>query len=389
MHTGSVSVKRTSHGKWQARWREASGKQRAKNFDRKIDAVTHERAMRGSVFDGSYIAPDAGRLTVRQWSELWLTGARDLGAGGRDTYQADLERYILPALGDLPLRRLTPELIDQLLDELLARGLAGSTVHRQYRTIRRMCAVAVTRKRLPTNPCAEVTPPRVERQEMRFLTVAEVDALADAIGARYRAWVFVAAYGGLRWSEAIGLQRSSFDGGRLTVTHQLVRRADKEWHRDRPKTAAGIRAVGLPGFVVDELDAHLEQYVGPGDDNYLFTNQAGRPPIAQTFTWNVFKPACVRAGLGRFHEDTRRVVDAPRIHDLRHTAAALAIRIGAHPKAIQARLGHASITTTLDRYGHLFPEMDEQIAVGLDELRGDVRRTAAQKADRRSVTPPP
>lgn len=369
MHTGGVSVKRRTNGKWQARWREASGKQKSKDFDRKIDAEAHERNMRGGVQDGTYIAPAAGKLTIREWSKQWLAGARDLGAGGLETYHRDLDRYILPALGDLPLRRLDVDIIDAFLDELLARPLAGSTVHRQYRTIRRMCAVAVTRRRIAVNPCGQVTPPRVSHEEMRFLTVAEVDALAENISERYRAWVLLAAYCGPRWSEAIGLRRSSIDGTRVSITEQLIRRGDNQWHRDPPKTKAGIRSIAAPQFVADALAHHIDTFSGPGLDDLVFTNRAERSPIAQTFTWNVFKPACVKAGLGHFHEKTRRVVDAPRVHDLRHTAVALAIKTGAHPKAIQVRMGHASITTTLDRYGHLFPEMDEQIAVDLDRLR--------------------
>ena len=73
-----------------------------------------------------------------------------------------------------------------------------------------------------------------------------------------------------------------------------------------------------------------------------------------------------------------------RFHDLRHTAVALAIAEGAHPKAIQARMGHSSIQVTLDRYGHLFPALDQQIATGLD---GTYRRAAAERRDPSTVTP--
>lgn len=370
-------MKRRSNGKWQARWRDGAGRQRAKDFDRKIDAETHERKMRAAATDGTDVVADASKVTVRAWSASWLSSARNLGAGGLETYQRDLDRYILPALGDLPLRRLDPDRIDAFLDELMAQGLAASTVHRQYRTLRRMCEVAVVRRRLVTNPCGPVSPPTIEHVEMRFLSIDEVDALAAAIGQRYRAWVLVATYGGLRWSELVGLRRARVEDTRVRVVEQLVRRGDREWHRDPPKTKAGTRTVTLPRFVADELAEHLARYAGAGDDDLVFANKEGRPLIAQSFTWNVFKPACVRAGLGRFHEDTRRVVDAPRVHDLRHTAVALAIKAGAHPKAIQARMGHASITTTLDRYGHLFPEMDEQIAVELDELRRRARADAS------------
>jgi integrase len=364
-----VSVKRRPSGRWQARWRDATGRQRAKDFDRKIDAAAHEAKMRATTADGTYV-DTASKLTVRDWADQWLAGARNLGAGGRETYRRDLDRYILPTIGDMGLHRLTGDVVDELLEELLKRGLAASTVHRQYRTIRRMCQVAVERRKLGVNPCALVTPPRVRHEEMRFLTVEEVDDLASAISVRYRAWVYLAAYGGLRWSECVGLRRARVEDDRVAITEQLVRRDDGQWHRDRPKTTAGVRTVSVPRFVADELATHLDTFALPGPDGLVFPNRNASPLIASTFTTNVFKRACVRAGLARWEDETKRkVLGGPRVHDLRHTAVALAIRVGAHPKAIQARMGHASITTTLDRYGHLFPEQDATVAARLDDLR--------------------
>ena len=85
----------------------------------------------------------------------------------------------------------------------------------------------------------------------------------------------------------------------------------------------------------------------------MFPNRAGNPPHPSSFNSNHWKPAKRRVGL-----------EGVRFHDLRHTAVALAIAQGAHPKAIQARMGHSSVQVTLDRYGHLFPELDEAIAGG-------------------------
>jgi integrase len=352
-----ASIEKTPAGTYRARWRDAGGVQRAKAFPKKADARAFLDSIAGNQ-PAAHVTAEAGKITVSEWADLWLDGARNLGQGGQDTYRRDLDRYILPTLGDHQIRHVTPELIDSLLTEQ-AKHLASSTVHRHYRTLNRMFAVAVERRRLVANPCGPVQPPRVELHEMRFLDVDQVDALAAAISDRYRAWVLVAAWGGPRWSECVGLRRSSVDGARVSIVEQLKRRADGEWHRDRPKTKAGRRVVTLPAFVADELAAHLDTFAGPGPDGLVFPNRAGNPTIASSFTQATFKPALKRAGL-----DT-----AVRIHDLRHTAVALAIKAGAHPKAIQARMGHASIMVTLDRYGHLFPDTDEQIAAALDGLR--------------------
>lgn len=353
-----MSVEKTEYGTWRARWRDGNGKQKAKSFKRKVDAVRHLETVNTDLRRGVYVAPDAGRVTVAAWADAWLDSAMNLGHGGRDTYRRDLDRYVLPALGDMPLARLTPGTIDRFLVAEIAGGLAPSTVHRHYRTLRRLCQVAVDRGKIATNPCGPVTPPRVEQGEMRFLTAEDVEALAAAIGQRYRAWVFTAAYTGLRWSETVGLRRPHVIGSRLTVVEQLVKRADGQWHTDAPKTKAGRRVVTLPPFLAAALDEHLAAYSAPEPDGLVFPNRTGRPMSGRSFTGSVFKPALRRAGL-----------DDVRIHDLRHTAVALAIRAGAHPKAIQARMGHASISVTLDRYGHLFPEMDGELAASLEAIR--------------------
>jgi integrase len=353
-----MGIEKTSHGTWRARWRH-NGHTQSKTFKKKTDATRFLTDTLANLQQGHYRTPSdrITRATVATFADQWLNQARNLSPGGHDTYRRDLDRYILPALGDTPLAALTPDLIDRYLTGELEH-LAPSTVHRHYRTIRRLCQVAVERGALPHNPCDPVTPPRIIHTEMRFLTVDQVDQLANTISARYRTWVHVACYAGLRWSETVALRRASIDGPRIAVTEQLVRR-NGVWRSEPPKTRAGRRTVTVPPFLEQLLAAHLDEWSGSGPGGLVFPNQGGRPLNGPSFTGNVFKPALVRAGIDR----------AVRIHDLRHTAVALAILAGAHPKALQARMGHASIAVTLDRYGHLFPEIDGQLAEALGQLR--------------------
>lgn len=349
-----MAVEETAHGTHRARWREQDGTQRARTFKRKSDA---ERFLRDTLTDlgrGVYTQPGASAMLVKAWATEWLNNAHNLTRGGQDTYRRDLNRYILPALGDVQLRRLSPDKIDTFL---AGEDLAPSSVNRHYRTIRRMCQVAVERGKLATNPCDKVRPPRAEPAEMRFLTVDQLAALHDTISPRYRAWVNVAGWCGLRWSETVGLQQQRIHIGIIEVADQLIRRSDG-WSRESPKSTAGRRRITLPSFLTDELTTHLEQWSTPGPDGLVFPNQLGAPMGHSSFQGSVFKPALRRAGL-----DTKI-----RIHDLRHTAVALAVASGAHPKAIQVRMGHASIKVTLDRYGHLFPEHDQAVADGLERL---------------------
>ncbi len=138
------------------------------------------------------------------------------------------------------------------------------------------------------------------------------------------------------------------------MTEQLVRLEDGRFVRREPKTAAGTMSISISPHIAELVGEHIGKFAAPGKDALVFTNGSGAPFSSASFLSNHFGPARNAAGL------------ACRFHDLRHTSVALAIAAGAHPKAIQARMGHSSINVTLDRYGHLFPELDVEIADAFD-----------------------
>jgi integrase len=293
--------------------------------------------------------PGTSRLTVADWADQWLGSARNLAASSVATYEKAL-KAILPALGDLRLVDLTPDRIDAFLTAEMAE-YAPSTVHRHYRTLNRLCSTAVRRGHLATNPVLAVDPPKVPKTEVHFLTAAEVEALADAIDPRYRAWVLVASFGGLRWGEMQALRPEHVHGNEIVVLEQLS---------GELKTDGSRRRVVLPASVGTELAEHMATYPG----QYVFTRPNGEPLGHASFNNHRFKKALAKAGLSM----------STRMHDLRHTAIALWIQAGAHPKLVADMAGHSSIVVTMDRYGHLFPAMHGDVAAKVDELR----RTDAQ-----------
>ena len=128
-------------------------------------------------------------------------------------------------------------------------------------------------------------------------------------------------------------------------------------HVGPPKTRASRRTVGLPRFVVEELAVHLADVGDP--EAFVFTAPQGGLLRLPAFRARVWRPAVAAAGL-----------EGLRIHDLRHTAVALWIAAGANPKEVSARAGHSSVSFTLDRYGHLYPEADAALRDRLDALYG-------------------
>jgi integrase len=356
-----MPVERTRYGTWRARWTDPWGRQVSKTHKTKTQADAYYRRMLGDMARGDYIDPRLGRITLERWADEWLQGARNLSRGGHDTYRRDLDRHILPVLGKVPVGRLSGADIDRYLSTV-GLGLAPSTVHRHYRTLHRMLAVAVRRGIIPRNPAEHIEPPRVPKTERTALTIAQVDDLADVITPRYRAWVYTMAYGGLRWSESVGLRRARVDVPTVRVTEQLIHRGRGEWERNQPKTGKG-RVVTLPGFAADELATHLDRYSLPGPDGLVFPTSRGTPIQSPSFTANVFKRALRKAGLPDI-----------RIHDLRHTAVSLAIDAGANIKVSQARAGHASASLHLDTYGHRYEAADVAVAERLDVLRAESQR---------------
>jgi integrase len=353
-----ASIERTSNGGWRARYRDPGGRSRSRTFVTKVDARRFLDAAGADMARGRWIDPTSGRMRLEDWARTFLLTAHDLDEHTRVTYKRDLDRYVLPRFGALPLASIKPVEIRVWLAEELAAGLAPSSVHRHYRTLRRLLNVAVEHELLAKSPCAAVKPPAVPATEMRFLNGPEVHRLAEAITPRLRTLVYAAAYSGLRWGELIGLRRANVDVERrvIVVVEQLVH-LNGRWVRKAPKTKAGRRSVGIPLFLAELLAQQLDEHPGAGPDDLVFPNQAGNPLHQSSFNTNYWKPAKANAG-----------IEGLRWHDLRHTAVALAIAQGAHPKAIQARMGHSSVQVTLDRYGHLFPELDERIAEGLDDV---------------------
>jgi integrase len=270
---------------------------------------------------------------------------------GDETY---LRLYVLPRFGDLPLAAIGQRDVRAWVADLASRELAPATVVKAYHLLGKVLAGAVDAGMIAQSPCRRVSLPKVEREEMRFLTPVEIARLADAIRPSYRALVLVAAYGGLRIGELAGLRRERVDLLRGTVeVAQIMTEVAGKLQVGPPKTRASRRTVGLPRAVVDALAGHLAPGGEPSD--FVFTSPQGGPLRVTSFRYRIWRPATTAAGL-----------DGLRIHDLRHTAVALWIAAGASPKEVAVRAGHASVSFTLDRYGHLYPESDATLRDRLD-----------------------
>jgi len=231
----------------------------------------------------------------------------------------------------------------------LSRTLSPATVKTVYAVLRSVMQSAVDDGLIAANPCSRVPLPRVERRVVEPLNAADVRALADAISPNYAVAVWIAACAGLREGEVLGLTAARIDflRRRIHVEQQLQSAA-----RELPalvdlKTRASRRVVPVDSFLLDVVAEHMQRWP-VADGGPICRNRVGKSPRRSGFG-DAWRAAVVGAGLP----------SVTRFHDLRHFYASTLIAGGLHPKAVQARLGHATITETIDVYGHLFPDAED------------------------------
>lgn len=195
----------------------------------------------------------------------------------------------------------------------------------------------------------------------RDAVLAVIDALPD----RYRAVAIACAGAGLRPSEALGLTLDELDFPRrqLSVRHQLASPTGAPAQLAAPKTLGSARSIPLPDYVTFALVRHLE-LVDPGPHGLLFTTEDGAPLIRQRFG-EIWRAAVKSA----------RLPATTRCHDLRHFYASALIHAGESVKTVQSRLGHKSAVTTLDTYGHLWPDSEDRTRKALDDVFSMPRQT--------------
>ena len=349
----------TTYHVWRARTR-IRGQARSKTFARKVDAEAWLTTIEAGKLDGTAADPKLGRTLYGEWLDRWeRTRRHALAASTLARDEAYLRNHVRPRWADWRLADIERADVVEWVGSLSDAGLAPATVRKAYQLFAASIEAAVTDRYLGVSPCRNVPLPKVTKPAMRLLTPDEIARLADTVDPRYRALVLVGTYAGLRIGELAGLHRDALDLDRPQL--RVVRKV--AWVRghlhvdEYLKSSAGRRTVGLPRFVADALGDHLDRHAG---DTIVFPSPDGGYLQPTNWRRRQFDPAARAAGL-----------DGLRPHDLRHTAVSLWIAAGADPKRIAARAGHASVAFTLDRYGHLFPDSEDDLMGALDRLGRD------------------
>lgn len=317
---------------------------------------------------------DEGTPTVTQWCLQHIEALSGVQADTIDKYRSYV-RNDLGALGHLPVDAVTHEDVARWVNHMArqttrtGRPTSGKTIKNKHGFLSAAFARAESRGLVPANPCKGTRMPRTVTEPMVFLTHDEYTRVLGCVVPYWQPLVEFLFSTGLRWGEATALQVGQVDLERATVN--VVR----AWKRGRvlgvPKSSKSRRTVALPPETVDLLKPLV---TGRAGDAFVFTNTLGGPVRHGTFHGNVWLPAVRLANgepaqkkgakrVARRLDSDGRIIEPvktpigkrPRIHDARHTNASWLLGAGVPINYVQAHLGHESITTTVDRYGHVMP----------------------------------
>lgn len=349
------------------------GQRLEKTFARLADARRWRDETLTDLRRGIFHDDRQAALPFRRVASSWLDSIQNKKPKTKAGYEQIVNKHLLPAFGSKQIGSIKPSQIQTFVNSLEASGAKPGTVRNAYRALSPIFKMAVQDGLIRQSPCIGINLPTADHEEMLSLTPEEVAALAVEIDSPHEVLVLFAAYTGLRAGE-IGALRVKhlklLDRKPRVEVFESLADVGGHLHFGRPKTRSSRRSVPLPPFLVELLAAYLRDR--PHDpDSLLFTGAQGGPLRHNNFVKRAFKPAVERAlphkaGL--------------RFHDLRHTYAAFLIAQGAHPLAIKQRLGHSSIAVTMDKYGHLFPSLEEKLTEGLEATYASVDGAAESGA---------
>lgn len=353
-----ASIQKRPDGNWRARYRDDAGKEHARHFARKVDAQRWLDETTTAVVTGAYVDPKTARTTVGEWCATWLHGYATRRTSTVRQGEVHIKQ-IVEAFGPMPLASVRPSHVKSWTAKLKADGRADSYVYALHNRLSQVMSDAVHDGILARNPCSRRTSPGAGKQRPYVATTEQVWALHDAVADHLQPAILLGAFVGLRTAETCGLRTADVDFMRRVVSPV------RQWPGQELKTEISRTPVPIPSELALQLSASVAQW---GSD-YLVTNGMG----GQSSPWAIDR--AVRAA-------RRKVPGLPegfRYHDLRHYLASLLIGSGLDVKVVQARLRHASASTTLDCYGHLWPDADESARAAVGSVlaaRADSVRTS-------------
>ena len=352
-------------GKRRRKWHSFAGTKR----EAQIECARLIAAKQG----GTYLEPS--KTTLKQFLEKWLEHIKpNVAPRSHQRYEELALKNIAPLLGDVILNKLQPIQISGAYAKAVASGrrdgkggLSARTVHHMHRVLRAALGQAVKWNLLIKNPCDMLERkdrPKIERKPVAVMDATDtVKMLEAARGTRWFIPMLLGSMCGIRRGEIVALRwgNVNFETGQLAVSHSIEQ--TKKGCREKETKGSKCRTVAMPSLLIDELKAWRAQQaqellrlgIRPDGDTRIVTKLDGSSPNPQSLTDVV----------SRF---MRAQGSTLRLHGLRHSHASHLLAENVHPKIVQERLGHHSISVTMDTYSHLMPNMQADATAKLDAV---------------------
>ncbi|MBF4549204.1 site-specific integrase [Pseudoclavibacter sp. VKM Ac-2888] len=313
--------------------------------------------------------PQRAKTTVSEWCTVWLEGYASKRASTVKQAKTHCKR-IVAKFGPRKLTSIRPSEVRSWMVELKAEGLADSTIYAIHSRLAQILTDAVHDGLLTKTPTSRRTSPPAGKQRPYVASTAQVWALHDAMPEHMRGVILLGAFAGLRVREIAALRVSDVDFMRGIITPAI------QWPAEPLKTDESKNAIPIPAELALELNRVPQKW---GSET-LVVGAFGR----------TVSPYRIEEEFRRVRGNVQGLPDGFRIHDLRHYFASLLIHEGLSVKVVQARLRHSSAKTTLDTYGHLWPDTDESARAAIAKAftaRADTLRTQGPESLVSSYTP--
>lgn len=353
-------------GKRKQQWVSVKGTK--KDAEKRLSEMLHQ------LDTGTFAKP--GKATLADYLEQWLSDYcwGSLSPVTVQTYEYIVRRYLVPALGQIPLTQVRPEHLQHLYSEKLASGrhdgkggLSARTVRYMHVTLHKALQSAVKMGMIVRNPADAVEAPKLKRHEMQTMNESDMHIFLEfAKATPYYALFYTALFTGMRRSELLALRWSDVDLllCQISVSRSIHQLHNREIIFRETKTVKSRRMIALSPSTAIVLREHREQQeklrqslgLRLTDDDLVFSQYDGKPLLPDSIT-QAWRHLARHTGLKGI-----------RLHDARHTHASLMLKQGIHPKIVSERLGHASIQITLDTYSHVVPGIQEAAALRFDDV---------------------
>lgn len=329
------------------------------------------RRLLKSLDDQQHVEPS--KLKVSEFMKQWLdTIETQVSPKTHERYSDIVHHFIIPTMGACPLHKLEPAAIQRTYNKWQnsgrrdnkSGGLAPRTRLHIHRVLRLALKHATRMRIIVQNPSDGVVPPRAKQASFLTLTIEQSALLLEKTRNTKLYWpILLALATGMRRGEALAMRWKNVDFARKTLRIMESIEQTKQGVRFKAPKTDRTRAVILPDYAVDELRRWKE--IQKDELEKMNIRQTGDTVVCTTNDGKPFWPTSVTH---EFIKAIRRIPDFPqvRFHDLRHSHATQLLASGIHPKIAQERLGHSTITTTLDLYSHATETMQDDAATKLD-----------------------